>query len=129
MRILKAGALYFGITFGAGFVLGTLRVLLIVPRFGTRTAELLESPIMLLVIILAARWIVRRFALPATVRARFGTGCVALALLLAAEFAVVLAVRGITLAQYFASRDPVAGAVYILMLLVFAAMPLIAARR
>jgi len=128
MRILKAGVAYFGITFGAGFVLGTLRVLLIVPRFGTRTAELMESPIMLLVIILAARWIVRRFALPPTVRTRLGTGCVALALLLAAEFTVVLAVRGITLAQYFSSRDPVAGTVYLLLLLAFAAMPLIATR-
>jgi hypothetical protein len=60
MQILKAGVLYFTFTFGAGFVLGTIRILWVVPNFGTRTAELMETPIMLVVIIFAARWIVRR---------------------------------------------------------------------
>lgn len=45
MQILKAGALYFALAFGAGFVLGTIRVLWAVPRFGERTAELMETPI------------------------------------------------------------------------------------
>lgn len=43
MRVLKAAATYFGWVFGAGFLLGTIRVLWVVPRFGTRTAELLET--------------------------------------------------------------------------------------
>jgi hypothetical protein len=38
MQILKAGVLYFALVFGAGFVLGTIRILWIVPSFGTRTA-------------------------------------------------------------------------------------------
>jgi hypothetical protein len=58
-----------------------------------------------------------------------GVGFVALALLLVAEFAMVLGVQGLTLGEYVASRDPVAGAVYIVMLGVFAAMPLLVARR
>jgi len=128
MRTLKAGALYFALVFGAGFVLGIPRVLWLVPRLGTRTAELIESPIMLGVIIFAARWVVRRFKLPPTVAARLGPGFMALGLLLAAEFTVVLKARRLTLAQYFAGRDPVAGTVYILLLLAFALMPLIAAR-
>ena len=52
MPILKAGALYFALVFGAGFVLGTIRTLWIVPRLGTRMAELMETPIMLVITIL-----------------------------------------------------------------------------
>ena len=129
MRTLKAGALYFALVFGAGFVLGIPRVLWLVPRLGARAAELIESPIMLVVIIFAARWVVRRFALPPTLAARMGPGFMALGLMLAAEFTVVLKVRRLTLAQYVAGRDPVSGTVYILMLLAFAVMPLITARK
>jgi hypothetical protein len=126
MRTLKAGMLYFALVFGAGFVLGIPRVLWLAPWLGTRTAELIESPIMLVVILFAAGWVVRRFSLPPTVAARLGAGLIALGLLLAAEFTVVLKVRGLTLAQYVSGRDPVAGTVYILMLLAYAVMPLIA---
>jgi hypothetical protein len=55
MQLRTAGALYFALAFGAGFVLGTIRVLWVVPRVGERTAELMETPIMLVVIMLAAR--------------------------------------------------------------------------
>lgn len=129
MQMLKAGVLYFALVFGAGFVLGVPRMLWLVPRLGTRTAELMESPIMLVVIFLAASWVVRRFSLPPTVAARLGPGLVALSLLLAAEFTVVLKIQRLTLAQYIAGRDPISGAVYILMLLAFAMMPFLVARR
>ncbi|HET7212656.1 MAG TPA: hypothetical protein VFL79_03655 [Terriglobia bacterium] len=128
MRTLKAGVVYFAVVFGAGFVLGIPRVLWVAPKLGTRAAELIESPIMLVVVILAARWVARRFALPPTFAARLGPGIIALGLLLAAEFTVVLKVRRLTLAQYFAGRDPVAGAAYILLLIIFAAMPLAVGR-
>lgn len=124
MQILKIGALYFSVVFGAGFALGPIRVLWAVPRFGERTAELMEAPIMLVVIVVAARWICRRFTVPLTPSGRLGAGLAALGLLLVAEFAVVLWLRGLTIHEYFASRDPVAGMVYILMLAIFALMPL-----
>lgn len=76
MPILKAGVLYFALVFGAGFVLGTIRTLWIVPRLGMRMAELMETPIMLVITILAARWTVRRLAVPSTLPARLGMGCV-----------------------------------------------------
>ena len=129
MRTLKAGVLYFALVFSAGFVLGVPRVLWLVPRLGTRTAELIESPIMLVVIFLAAGWVVRRLSLPPTVAARLGPGLVALGLLLAAEFTVVLKIQRLTLAQYIAGRDPVSGTVYVLMLMVFAVMPFLVAKR
>jgi hypothetical protein len=129
LQILKGGALYFALVFGAGFVLGSIRVLLVVPRFGERTAELMETPVMLVVTILAARWVVARLALPPSPATCLGVGCVALGLLLVAEFTLVLWLRGLTMSEYLASRDPVAGAVYLLMLVVFAVMPLLVARR
>jgi len=126
---MKAGVFYFAVVFGAGFVLGTIRTLWVVPRIGARTAELAEMPIMLLVSLVAARWTVLRLGVPPVAVARLGMGCVALALMLMAEFGLVFWIRGQTIREYFASRDPVAGAVYYLMLAVFAIMPLVVARR
>jgi hypothetical protein len=124
LRIAKAGAAYFACVFGAGFALGSVRVPLLVPRLGVRVAELIEMPLMFCAIVLAARWIVRRFALPPTPASRLGTGALALAMLLSAEFTLVLWLQGLTVEGYLASRDPVSGAAYAAMLLVFATMPL-----
>ena len=129
MRMVKAGMLYFALVFGVGFVLGTFRVLWIVPIWGTRIAELMEAPIMLLVTIFAARWVVRRMSLPPGRAVRLGAGFVALGILLATEFTVVLAIRGLTFREYLAGRDPAAGIVYVLMLGAFAAMPALVARK
>jgi hypothetical protein len=101
MRIVKAGVLYFALVFGAGFVLGTIRTLWIVPVLGARTAELLETPIM----------------------------CIGLLLMLFGEFTLVLWLRGLSIRQYLATRSPVAGSVYYIMLGVFVLMPLVVARR
>ena len=128
MRILKAGVLYFAVVFGAGFVLGPIRTVWVVPRLGTRVAELLEAPIMLVVTIVASRWIIRRLAVPCT-SSRLGMGGSALMLLLVAEFTLVLSLRGLSLREYFAGRDPVAATVYYMMLAIFAVMPLLVARR
>jgi hypothetical protein len=129
MKILKSGALYFVIVFGAGFVLGPIRTLWAVPHFGTRMAELMETPIMLVVTILAARWVVRRLAVPPKALSRLGMGCIALGLMLIAEFGLVLWLRGLSISEYLASRDPVSGTVYYVMLGVFCIMPLLVSRR
>jgi hypothetical protein len=129
MQILKGSVFYFAIVFGAGFVLGPIRILWVVPRLGTRMAELMETPIMFVVIIVAARWIVRRLALPLTALNRLGMGSVALGLLLVAEFTLVLWLRGLSISEYLSTRDPVSGTVYYVMLAVFAMMPLLVVRR
>lgn len=121
--ILKAGFLYFATVFGIGFVLGTIRLLWAVPQFGTRVAELLEMPFMLIAIIAAARWIIRRLAIAPILWIRLGMGLVALSFLLVAEFGPVLYLRGMTFAEYFATRDPVSGTLYYAMLGVFAVVP------
>ena len=78
MRILKAAVLYFAIVFGVGFALGTIRTLGLVPRLGPRAAELLEMPVMLVVIAVAARSVVRSLSVPSTKSARLAVGFVAL---------------------------------------------------
>jgi len=129
MQILKAGVLYFALVFGVGFVLGAIRILWVVPRFGARTAELMETPIMFVVTIVAARWVVRRLAVPPKPSNRLGMGCIGLGLMLVAEFTLVLWLRGVSINEYLASRDPVSGTVYYVMLGVFCIMPLLMARK
>ena len=129
MQILKAGVLYFALVFGAGFVLGTIRVLWVIPRLGVRTAELMEAPLMLGVTVAVARWVARRLRLPSSATARLGVGFTGLGFLLIAELGVALRLRGLTIREYVASRDPVSGSVYLVLLLLFALMPLLAAGR
>jgi hypothetical protein len=126
---VKYGAIYFALVFGAGFVLGPIRILWLVPRVGERIAELIEAPIMLVVIVVVARWVVHRLGAAAPRAERLAVGLIALALLLIFEFAVVLGLRGLTVAEYVAGRDPVARVVYLVMLGLFAAMPLAVVRR
>ena len=123
------GGVYFVLVFGAGFLLGIVRVLVLEPRLGTRWAELAEAPVMLAAIVISARYVVRRF--PAAQRASYLlSGGLALLILIIAEFSVVLGIRGLTISQYFAERDAVAGSVYVAMLVVFAVMPwLVGGRR
>lgn len=129
MQILKAGVIYFAFVFSAGFVLGAVRTLWVVPRVGTRLGELMEAPLMLVVTIVAARWIVRHLAIPYVPSARLGMGGIGLSLLLVAEFGLVLWLRGMSIREYLASRDPVSGTVYYVLLGVFAIIPLFVARR
>jgi hypothetical protein len=56
-------------------------------------------------------------------------GCVALLLMVVGEFGFVLWIRGMSIGDYLGTRDPVSGTVYYVMLVVFAAMPLLVARR
>jgi hypothetical protein len=121
--------LYFAIVFGTGFVLGPIRVLWAVPRFGERAAELLEAPIMLVAIFLAARWIVRRFEVAPRSFHGLCIGLIALSLVVSAELTVVMNLRGLSLSDYVKGRDPVSGAVYLLTLVMFALAPWFFARR
>jgi hypothetical protein len=123
-RAVKAGLFYFALVFAAGFVLGLVRVPFLVPRLGERMAELLEMPVMLGVLVIAAHRVVRRFA-PPTRGACLAIGLVALALLASAEVLLATVVQDRPLGDYLASRDPVSGSVYLAMLGLFAAMPLL----
>jgi len=123
VHAIKAGLAYFALVFAAGFVLGALRVTFLMPRLGERMAELGEMPLMFVVILVAARFVIRHFAVPPSMPVRLSTGLLALALLLVAELVLAVVLQEQSLADYIASRDPVSGSVYLAMLVLFALMP------
>jgi hypothetical protein len=128
MRIITAALSYFALAFGAGFLLGILRVALLVPRIGVRDAELIEMPVMGLAVFLAARFVTRRWRFTSAPWPRAAMGLIALGLLLGAELCLVVVIQDQTLGEYIRARDPVSGSVYLVMLAVYAAMPWLLAR-
>lgn len=123
-KVLAAGSSYFLAVFTVGFALGVVRTLWLLPALGERWAELVELPFMVAASFVAARAVSRFVGLPeAALGARIAAGIVALGLLLSVELTLVLWLRGLTLAEYTASRDPVSGSAYVVSLLLFAAMP------
>jgi hypothetical protein len=128
LQTVQEVTLYFLLVFGAGFVLGTGRVLFLVPLLGERTAELLEMPVMLVVIVISARWIVLHRHEKHGTSSTLAVGFIAMGLVLIADLAVGMLFRGMSLVEVFFHRDPVSGAAYYASLVLFAVMPVIVAR-
>ena len=84
-RRTEAGALYAIIVFLIGFIPGTIRVLLLVPRLGETTAVIVEAPVMLATSWFVCRWCVDRFNVRRTVPACSLMGLVAFLVLMSAE--------------------------------------------
>lgn len=122
-NIFKAAALYFAIVFGAGFILAPLRVFFLEPELGIKIAELIQMPVMLIIIIFSALWITRRYDLPARSASRIIVGIIALLFMLLAEFSVVLKIPGLTISDYLSGKGPLSGTVYYVTLGIFTAMP------
>ena len=99
------------------------------PQLGVRLAELLEMPLMLVAVVVAAYWVVKQLAVPPVLWSRLSIGLVALTCLLCAEWGLVLGLRGNSMAEYIATRDPIAGTAYYIMLCLFAVMPWLVARQ
>jgi hypothetical protein len=124
----RAGLVYFLIVFAIGFVLGTIRVLVVVPRFGDTNAVMLELPVMLAASWFACRWIVARFAVPPAVAPRLTMGGLAFALLMLAELAVSVAAFGRTPGQHVATYLTPASQLGLAAQLGFALLPLLQAK-
>ena len=124
-RVLRAGVLYFTIIFGIGFGLGTIRVLLLVPRLGAVTSELIELPI-----ILTAAWIlcgrlITHFQVPRHWPARFAMGAIAFTLLMIAEAVLSVGLFGNSITAHFASYRSLYGGLGLLGQVIFATFPLV----
>lgn len=128
-KALAAGMVYFLAVFAAGFLLGTLRVLIVVPAAGEFAAILLELPAILAVAWLACRRTVRGFAVPAAAAPRLAMGASAFALVMAAEFVLAVFAFGLPAGEYAASFLTPAGAPGLAGQVLFALFPLIQGRR
>lgn len=87
-QIIQVALLYFALVFVLGFLLGAIRAPFIVPNFGVSMAEILEMPLMLVGIILAARFVFGQFVIPNSVFPDLSVGLLAFSLTLIAELLV-----------------------------------------
>jgi hypothetical protein len=129
MQTAAAALLYFALVFAAGFLLGPVRVLWLEPKLGPFLAVLCEVPFLIAAMVFAARWVARRLALHHDRRALILMGLAALALLQAADIAIGVGLRGLSLAAQFAQFTTPQGLVYAAALIAFAAMPPLVNRR
>lgn len=125
-RIIRGGAIYFALVFAAGMALGPVRVLYLEPLLGETIAVLCETPFLLLAMAFAAHAAPRWARVNAGWPGYFALGVVALALQLAADLAVGLGLRSMTLAAQLTYFATPAGWIYVLALAAFALMPLLA---
>lgn len=125
LAALRAGAIYFAMIFAIGFVLGTIRVLAVVPQFGETAAVLIELPVMLALSWAACAWLVRRFAVPRRTGDRLIMGGLAFLLLMSGEVGVSVFAFGRTVAEHLQTFRTADAQLGLAGQLLFAGFPLI----
>ena len=85
---IRAGLLYFVMVFSLGFLLGTVRVLVLIPRLGELVSTCIELPIILSAAWLASDWLITRLQVSSQWWNRLSMGLIAFGLLMAAELAL-----------------------------------------
>lgn len=126
-RIARAALAYFVAVFAVGFVLGVVREWLVRPRYGALAAIAIEAPAMLLACWCAARWAVGRFGVTGA-RERWRVGAMAFGLLMGAELADALVLRGMAPGEWLAHFGTAPGVLSLALFLAFAAMPVLVRR-
>jgi hypothetical protein len=128
---IKAGIAYFATVFLAGFVLGTVRVLFLIPRMSEAAAVLIELPIMLTLSWVVARWLIARLGVPAVMTARVTMGGLAFALLMIAELGVSVFLLDRSLIEHLNHYTELSALLGLAGQIAFAAIPAaqLAARR
>jgi hypothetical protein len=102
-RALAAGAAFFGLVFGLGFLLGALRHLLMGYGLSRGVLVAAEIPLMLAFAWWAAGWCAERFGTAISASARLVMGGVMLTLLRVGELGVGMAFMGQTAASHVAA--------------------------
>jgi hypothetical protein len=121
---IRAGLLYFLGTFAIGFALGTVRTLLLVPRFGAFAAVAMEVPLMLLASWWVCGVVLRRWPVPPARLLRLTMGAWAFLLLMGAELALAVWGFGQSSAAYWAGFAAPAAQLGLAGQVGFALMPL-----
>ena len=123
MKLASTAALYFLAIFSVGFLLGPIRVLLLEPRIGAVAATLCEAPLLLIAMVVAARWTPRLIGLTTSLAGMLTVGIGALVLQQVADLLVGMLLRGWSPQQQFARLATPEGAIYAALLALFALMP------
>lgn len=123
-RAAKAGIVYFLCVFAAGFVLGTIRVLILVPAVGEWPANLIELPIILTICWFVCGWAIRRYAVEPALGGRATMGAIAFALVMIAELALATLLFGESISAYAARLAAPLGLAGLAGQLCFALFPL-----
>jgi hypothetical protein len=121
---LKAGAAYFAVVYLIGFLLGTIRVLLLAPRLGDTAAVLFESPIILAASWVVSHWSADTFVVRAKAAPRLVMGGSAFVLLIVGELAVSILAFGRSWEETAATYRSLPGLVGLLGQVAFALFPL-----
>lgn len=127
-RAVEAGVTYFAIVFAAGFVLGTVRVLLLVPQLGELPAALLELPIMLGISWFVCAKLIARYEVPPRIPPRLTMGFVAFGLLMLAELALSLTLFGRSMTDFVQALATPHGMTGLAGQVLFGLMPVIRMR-
>ncbi|MEQ9487368.1 MAG: hypothetical protein RIM72_00060 [Alphaproteobacteria bacterium] len=122
-RAAAAGAAYFGAVFAIGFVLGTLRVFIVMPAVGETAAVAIELPVILTLSWLVCRWLIVRVVVAPELAPRLVMGGLAFGMLMAAELGLSAFVFGRTFADHLAHYRTFSGLLGLAGQIAFAAFP------
>lgn len=127
--MFTGGLAYFLVVFAAGFVLGVLRTLVVIPAVGELLGVVIELPVILTVSWIACGWAVLRFDVPGTTATRMAMGALAFALLMVGEVLVSITLADRSLAEHWALYRSLPARIGLLGQLVYAVFPLVRHRR
>lgn len=127
MSIVRRGAFYGAMGFAIGFIFGTLRELVLIPWLGADIGHLVEFPLVVVGVVIAARWLFSEASSGAW-PARLLAGAVGVAVLVALESGLALGVLRMPLETYLQGYDVSQGALFPLGLIIMLIAPAIVAR-
>jgi hypothetical protein len=108
-RAIFPATVYFLMLFALGFVLGTIRVIIVAPRIGVLAATFAEVPVMLTAAYFASRWTIRRWHVPHAPTIRWAMLLWFLMLLFLFETLLGALLFGRTMAEQWAALATPAG--------------------
>jgi ABC-type uncharacterized transport system permease subunit len=121
----KAGTVYFALVFGAGFILGTLRVLIVTPKLGESVAVALELPVMLALSWVACSWVTARLDVPEKWTVRLSMGAYAFSVLMLAELGISTLMLGRSVLEHLGHYRELPALLGLVAQILFAFFPLL----
>lgn len=100
-QVLIAAVIYVLLVFLVGFVLGTIRVLLLLPMIGQLAATLVELPMILALSWFVCAWTCQELRVSRRLPARLGMGAMAFAFLMILEIGIGILMFGRTPQEQF----------------------------